>query len=423
MDALKLNYPVFTKDKQLLLPAGAVLSTETLEDLISSHKTPSYQTCPLLKYGSVRDDLLHQMKRPPYDVIFSKGRKIEEVMTMFEEVRLVLPILESLGYFKWDDYHTYCHALMVFALSTLIARDLLPDPRGWIHEVSIGPTHDIGKLCIPPDILKKITPLTRTERSMLDHHSVAGYVLLSYFLKDPKHLAAIVARDHHERRDGSGVPRGIRLTDLAVEIVVVCDVYDALISPRPYRPETYDNRTAIEEITKMAEMNKIGWEVVQSLVAHNRREKPNPGEVQISSEKRGTPPSPNFCGVVGDDDSASGHIRKKRRHKRVALTGTATLRPAGTQDVQSVQTTIAEISLSGMGVYADDPIEEGAAFSIDICFLSPEGSMTTVPVAGNSCYVRQLGNVYYVGIHFREEINPAKHPLLYNCLQGIFRSA
>jgi HD-GYP domain-containing protein (c-di-GMP phosphodiesterase class II) len=423
MDDLKLNYPVFTTDKQLLLPAGAVLSTETLEELISSSKATSYQTCPLLKYGSVRDDLLHQMKRPPYDVIFSGERKIKEVMTMFEEVRLVLPVLESLAYFKWDDYHTYCHALMVFALSTLIARDVLPDSRVWIHEVSIGPTHDIGKICIPPDILKKITPLTRTERGMLDHHAVAGYVLLSYFLKDPRHLAAIVARDHHERRDGSGVPRGIRLTDLAVEIVVVCDVYDALISPRPYRPETYDNRTAIEEITRMAEMNQIGWEAVQSLVAHNRREKAKRGKVQVSSEKRGTPPSPNFCGVVEEDDGVSGHLRKKRRHKRVALTGTAALKPEGRQDVQSVQTTIAEISLSGMGVYAHNLIEEGAALSIDICFVSPEGSMTTVSVTGNSRYVRQIGNIYYVGIHFTEEINPAKHPLLYNCLQGIFRSA
>jgi hypothetical protein len=341
---------------------------------------------------------------------------------MFEEVRLVLPVLESLAYFKWDDYHTYCHALMVFALSTLIARDLLPDSRGWMHEVAIGPTHDIGKICIPPDILKKVTPLTRTERSMLDHHSVAGYVLLSYFQKDPQTLAAIVARDHHERRDGSGVPRGIRLTDLAVEIIVVCDVYDALISPRPYRPETYDNRTAIEEITKMAEMNKIGWEVVNSLVAHNRREKPKHGEVEVSREKRGTPPSPNFYGVVVEDDSASEHMREKRRHKRVALTGTATLKPEGKQDVQSAQTMIADISLSGMGVYVDSPIEGGAAFLIDICFISPEGSLTTVSVAGHSCYVRQIRDIYYVGIHFKEEINLAKHPSLYNCLQSIFRS-
>jgi HD-GYP domain-containing protein (c-di-GMP phosphodiesterase class II) len=46
-----------------------------------------------------------------------------------------------------------------------------------------------------------------------------------------------------------------------VEIIVACDVYDALVSPRPYRPVSYDNRTALEEIINMAEKNQIGWEV------------------------------------------------------------------------------------------------------------------------------------------------------------------
>ena len=305
MNTMRLNYPVYTLDNQLLLPAGAVLSTETLEDLISSNKLTSYQTYPLLEYGMVKHDLLHQISRPPYDLIFSGQEKIAEVMTMLEKVRLVMPALQSLDYFKRDDYHTYCHALMVFALSALIAKDVLPDYRGWINLVSRGPTHDIGKICVPLHILNKNTPLTRAEKSIVDHHTAAGYVLLSYFHKDPKDIAAIVARDHHERKDGSGLPRGIQLTSRVVEIIVVCDVYDALVSPRPYRAESYGNRTALEEITKMAEMNKIGWEVVKSLMAHNRKAKPRPGEVKVSSEKRGTAPSPNFYGVVEEADSDS----------------------------------------------------------------------------------------------------------------------
>jgi HD-GYP domain-containing protein (c-di-GMP phosphodiesterase class II) len=305
MNTVKLYYSVHTLDNQLLLPAGTVLSTETLEDLISSSKTTSYQSYPLLEYGMVKHDLLHQISRPPYDLIFSSQEKIAEVMSMLEKVHLAIPVLQSLDYFKRDDYHTYCHALMVFALSALIARDVLPDYREWINEVSTGPTHDIGKICVPLLILKKATPLTRAEKSIIDHHTSAGYVLLSYFHKDPKNIAAIVARDHHERKDGSGLPRGIQLTDRIVEITVVSDVYDALISPRPYRPVSYDNRTALEEITKMAEMNKIGWEVVRSLVAHNRKAKPCSSEVKVSSEKRGTPPSLNFHGVVEESDSDS----------------------------------------------------------------------------------------------------------------------
>jgi HD-GYP domain-containing protein (c-di-GMP phosphodiesterase class II) len=305
MNTLRLDYPVHTLDEQLLLPAGTVLSAETIEDLVSSNRATSYQTYPLLEYGMVKHDLLRQMSRPPYDFIFSGQKKIAEVVSMLEEVHLVTPVLQSLDYFKKDDYHTYCHVLMVFALSALIARDLLSDYQVWKNAVSIGPTHDIGKICVPLHILKKETPLTRAERRIIDHHTTAGYVLLSYFHKDPDNIAAIVARDHHERKDASGVPRGIKLTDRMVEIIVACDVYDALISPRPYRGASYDNRTALEEITKMAEMNKIGWEVVQTLVSHNREAKSRPGEVKVSIEKRGTPPSLNCHGVIEDADSDS----------------------------------------------------------------------------------------------------------------------
>jgi HD-GYP domain-containing protein (c-di-GMP phosphodiesterase class II) len=305
MKTIRLCYPVHTLDNQLLLPVGAVLSMETLEDLISSSKPTSYQTYPLLEYGMIKHDLLRQMSRPPFDLIFSSQEEIAEVMTALEKIHLVIPVLKSLDYFKKDDYHTYCHALMVLALSVVIARDVLPDYREWIKHVSIGPTHDIGKICVPLHILKKATLLTKAEKRILDHHAAAGYVLLSYFYKDSENIAAIVARDHHERMNGSGYPRGIQLTDPMVEITVVCDVYDALVSPRPYRLVSYDNRTAIEEITKMAEMNKIGWEVVKSLVAHNRKARPRHNEVKVSREKRGTPPPLNFHGVVEEIDSDS----------------------------------------------------------------------------------------------------------------------
>ncbi len=124
----------------------------------------------------------------------------------------------------------------------------------------------------------------------MKHHALAGYVLLCYYLRDTSNIAAIVARDHHERKDCSGYPCGIPLADRMVEIIAVSDIYDALISPRPYRPVSYDNRTALEEVTKMAERNEIGWEVVKALVSHNRKEKPHYSESKVSSEKRGHPP-------------------------------------------------------------------------------------------------------------------------------------
>ncbi len=88
-----------------------------------------------------------------------------------------------------------------------------------------------------------------------------------------------------------------------VEIIAACDVYDALISPRPYRTTPYDNRTALEEITKMAQGGKLSLEVVQTLVSHNRKDKPHFRECRVSTEKRGTPPADNLYGVIADEDA------------------------------------------------------------------------------------------------------------------------
>ena len=310
MAFLKLDFPVHTAGNRLLLPAGATLSRRTLTQLIAGNKTSSQQTRRLFKHATIKRDLLDLINCPPYDFIFSDTAKVGRIIHMLENFQVPLQVLESLDYFKSINYYTYCHLIKVFTLSALIVRDFAPNDRYWATFVSTGPTHDIGKICMPLDLLKKETHLTRAERGIIDHHMTAGYVLLSCFYGDHRHPAAVVARDHHERRDGSGLPAGIKLRQLMVETVIVCDIYDALISSRSYRPEPYDNRTALEEITRLAEMKKIGWKAVRSLVALNRKAKPEPRQVTVSIEKRGTPPARNFYGVIANGENGGTGPKK-----------------------------------------------------------------------------------------------------------------
>ena len=301
MPTLTLNYPVSTLDGRQLLPAGTRLDEAVLQDIAAAGRD-RHRFRPLLGHGQIRRDLQQQMSTLPYAVIFGPKDQQDELWAMMEEVNIIAPCLVSLDYFQQHDPATYRHILMVFALTTLLARDLIPDCRDWLHESFASPTHDIGKTCVPLEVLRKTTPLRRSERQMLEHHTLSGYVLLSHYLGDHHHFAARVARDHHERKNGSGYPRGIRNTDPMVEIITVCDIYDALVSPRPYRTTCFDNRTAIEEITRLAERGEIGWYVVKALVAHNRRVNYDPGEVWVSDEKRGTPPPGNTYGILLDDE-------------------------------------------------------------------------------------------------------------------------
>jgi HD-GYP domain-containing protein (c-di-GMP phosphodiesterase class II) len=300
MPGLTLQHPIHTLGNQLLFSSGALMTEETLIAVINSHRA-DYQTYPLLLYGSVREDCLNFLSKPPYTAIFQDKKQIHDLMNLIETVRFSIPILQSLDYFREHDLYTYTHVLMVFALSTLLAKDLIPDYQECIRLSATGPTHDTGKISVPLHILKKTTPLTKTERGFLEHHTVAGYVLLSYYCKNTQHLACKVAFDHHERRDGSGYPRGIPLKDPLVEIIAVSDIFDALIMPRPYRSSAYDNRTALEEITEMAKQNKVGWDVVKALIAHHRKPHPAYKEMIISAEKRGTPPSYNVYGIIAEE--------------------------------------------------------------------------------------------------------------------------
>lgn len=309
MADLELLCPVYTLDNKLLLPVGSVLSEETLNILVSSNSDPDYQKCSLLQYGSIRKDMLHFLSQIPYNVIFAGEKEISAILKVTEKINLILPVLQSLDYFRQHDFYTYRHILMVFALSTLLYMDFLSNHEDRLKGIASGPTHDIGKICTPLNILRKTKPVTQAELNNLKHHSIAGYVLLSYYLRDTGHLFARVARDHHEKKDGSGYPAGIRLEDLIVEIIAVSDVYDALISPRPYRPVSYENRAACEELTAMAEKGKIKVEFVQALIAHDRKSKPHYRECVLSKEKRSSPPPVNFHGVIEEEENSSSSLK------------------------------------------------------------------------------------------------------------------
>ena len=304
-DLLSLAFPVVTLEGQLLLPAGTRLSEQVLAEVAAAGRLVPREQVALLDYGTVREDLRRCLSITPYGEIFGDGTMVADLLGRMNLVRLPLPLLHALDHFRAHDFHTYRHILTVFALSMLVAEDVVPGYHDRPGEVVAGPTHDFGKLCIPLAILRKSSPLTRHERRLLDHHPLAGHVLLAYYFGDHRHPAVIVARDHHERRDGSGYPRGVTELAPVVELVAACDVYDALLSARPYRPLSYDNRTALEEMTGMAEAGKLGWECVTALVARNRRGQPDAAKVVVSRDRRGVPPSGNCYGTLAEETEAA----------------------------------------------------------------------------------------------------------------------
>jgi HD-GYP domain-containing protein (c-di-GMP phosphodiesterase class II) len=106
--------------------------------------------------------------------------------------------------------------------------------------------HDIGKVAVPTEILRKRGPLDEREWRVMERHVEWGADLLMH-LPGCETLARIV-RHHHERYDGAGYPDGLKGAEipLAGRIVAACDAYGAMRSDRPYRAALAEARAVAE---------------------------------------------------------------------------------------------------------------------------------------------------------------------------------
>ena len=100
-----------------------------------------------------------------------------------------------------------------------------------------APMHDIGKVGVPDSILHKPGPLDDGERDRMRLHTTVGAEILSGSRSPIVQMAEEIAMTHHERWDGSGYPRGLQGEEIPLvgRICAVGDVFDALISARPYK--------------------------------------------------------------------------------------------------------------------------------------------------------------------------------------------
>jgi HD-GYP domain-containing protein (c-di-GMP phosphodiesterase class II) len=145
----------------------------------------------------------------------------------------------------------FAHSRRVAGLSARVAQlAKLPEPE--IRQVYWGGlVHDIGELEVPEPILATPGPLATIERRAVDEHPSIG----SRWLAGTPGLSSLVpyARWHHERFDGRGYPdgRGGHEVPLTVALVAVCDCWDAMTEPRPYR-ETMSVAEAADEMQRGA---------------------------------------------------------------------------------------------------------------------------------------------------------------------------
>lgn len=112
-----------------------------------------------------------------------------------------------------------------------------------------GLLHDIGKIGIPEQILKKKGKLTEEQYNIIKNHPHIGYKIINHITNFSKNGVLDIVLYHHERYDGRGYPNGLKGKDipLLARIIAVADTFDAMTSKRVYR-EKLDLNSALSEI-------------------------------------------------------------------------------------------------------------------------------------------------------------------------------
>jgi HD-GYP domain-containing protein (c-di-GMP phosphodiesterase class II) len=149
------------------------------------------------------------------------------------------------------DKETEGHTQRVTELTVKLAEMLGIKDEGLVHIRRGALLHDIGKLGVPDHILLKEGPLDEDEQAIMKQHPLHAYNLL--FPIGYLRPALDIPYRHHERWDGSGYPDGLKGTEipLAARIFAVVDVWDALISDRPYR-KAWSQQKALRYIRGMS---------------------------------------------------------------------------------------------------------------------------------------------------------------------------
>ncbi|MBI4291742.1 MAG: HD domain-containing protein [Betaproteobacteria bacterium] len=179
----------------------------------------------------------------------------------------------------YRDPETGAHIDRMSRYARLIAQHLAATGAASLDDAAIerifefAPLHDIGKLALPDRILLKPGWLSKEEREEMHQHTVRGLEMVNAIAHNfgLEHLDGLdllrhIAESHHETMDGKGYPHGLRDREIPLEarIVAVADVFDALTSPRPYKP-SWTNEQAFAWLRRLARC-KFDEDCVDALI-------------------------------------------------------------------------------------------------------------------------------------------------------------
>jgi HD-GYP domain-containing protein (c-di-GMP phosphodiesterase class II) len=184
----------------------------------------------------VRNIMTHAISDNPADKTAAIVKAKEIVEALMEEIQKNSDLMVNMVDLKVFDEYTYYHSVNVAILSTVVGVAIGMNRKDLFALGLASLLHDLGKVFIEKEIISKPGRLSEDEFSDIKRHSELGYTYLRSMFEVPV-KASMGVLHHHERYDGSGYPKGLSGEEISLfgRIIAVADVFDALVSDRPYR--------------------------------------------------------------------------------------------------------------------------------------------------------------------------------------------
>mgnify|MGYP003291667424 FL=1 len=284
-EGMKVDQSIIDKTRRVLIARGTVLDTYLIEALKRLGINGVY-----IREGEEAEPVL-----PKEDVkVSEKARKVIEKLTVEDRTRVTLSesvkkrVQEGISYLysnteaedfadasksiasellkaiddndalavdismlKVSDEYTFKHSVDVATMAMIVAKKMGYSEEE-VYDIGVaGLLHDLGKAKVPPEILNKPGKLTEEEFEIMKKHSIHSYNILkeNKGIKDSVKLAVL---QHHEKINGQGYPMGLEASQICkfAKILTVVDIYDALVTERPYKA-AFTQRDAVEMLMAM----------------------------------------------------------------------------------------------------------------------------------------------------------------------------
>ncbi len=223
------------------------IETEDFDYIVRSSVNENLKISVLTGEGNIPLDRKHKVTLEETKNVFSQIREEQrlDIDMVRKNVRDLLPdmvrnndVLMRLKQLEESDDYTFQHSVRVSMLASMIGK-WLGYSKTELHNIcEAGLLFDIGKMKVPDFLLNKETRLDEQEFDMVKKHTQLGYTVLLR-TQGVSQDVKFAALQHHERMDGSGYPLRLRSGQIHefAKIIMVCDIYDAMISDRNYRPK------------------------------------------------------------------------------------------------------------------------------------------------------------------------------------------